>query len=57
MGDDGPPAVETPVAPTPGPAATLATVYVILPPFWPSDPEIWFAQLHYLMDYFGENLF
>ena len=42
MSDDDPPAVETPAGPTP---ATLASVSVKLPPFWPSDPEIWFAQV------------
>ena len=35
---------DSPAAAT-GPAATLAAVGMKLPPFWPADPEVWFAQV------------
>ena len=32
-------------APAPAPPPTLAAVGMKLLPFWPSDPEVWFAQI------------
>ena len=41
-GEEGPGEGET----TTADAAALAAVSVKLPPFWPSDQEVWFAQLN-----------
>ena len=41
MSTDDPPAP----APAAAPVSTVAAVSVKLPPFWPADPEVWFAQV------------
>ena len=30
---------------TPAPHPTLAAVSIKLPPFWPTDPTVWFLQI------------